>query len=247
MYTYCENDGVNAWDPSGHTKESVINVHSVKKGKREAVLIKAGLELDVDGSPRAYAPDNKKYKPLDYLENAKNGFGGWCGIYTKNGKPIKQKYGVYKGYYISTTALENERYDKDDTRRYVNSEKIPYIVNSRITRNKHIELGDICYVWNKKKKKGSYAIVADNGPSGKFGEGSIKLAKNIGVGLYMSSSGKYIGTNADEGRNIQYIIFKKSRRKTAGSYTKTYKEIKKIGKSFMKKFSKKKLLKKCKN
>ena len=247
LYTYCENDGVNAWDPSGHTKESVINVHSVKKGKREAVLIKAGLELDVDGSPRAYAPDNKKYKPLDYLENAKNGFGGWCGIYTKNGKPIKQKYGVYKGYYISTTALENERYDKDDTRRYVNSEKIPYIVNSRITRNKHIELGDICYVWNKKKKKGSYAIVADNGPSGKFGEGSIKLAKNIGVGLYMSSSGKYIGTNADEGRNIQYIIFKKSRRKTAGSYTKTYKEIKKIGKSFMKKFSKKKLLKKCKN
>ena len=208
LYTYCENDGVNAWDPSGHTKESVINVHSVKKGKREAVLIKAGLELDVDGSPRAYAPDNKKYKPLDYLENAKNGFGGWCGIYTKNGKPIKQKYGVYKGYYISTTALENERYDKDDTRRYVNSEKIPYIVNSRITRNKHIELGDICYVWNKKKKKGSYAIVADNGPSGKFGEGAIKLAKNIGVGLYMSSSGKYIGTNADEGRNIQYIIFK---------------------------------------
>lgn len=89
--------------------------------------------------------------------------------------------------------------------------------------------------------------MADNGPSGKFGEGSIKLAKNIGVGLDMSSSGKYIGTDADEGRNIQYIIFKKSRRKTAGSYTKTYKEIKKIGKSFMKKFSKKKLLKKCKN
>ena len=153
LYTYCANDGVNMVDPSGHTKESVINVHSVKKGKREAVLLKAGLELDVDGSPRAYAPDNNKYKPLDYLENAKNGFGGWCGIYTKNGKPIKQKYGAYKGYYISTTALENERYDKDDTRRYVNSEKIPYIVNSRITRNKHIELGDICYVWNKKRRK----------------------------------------------------------------------------------------------
>ena len=72
----------------------------------------------------------------------------------------------------------------------------------------------------------------------------VSQARNNGL---KNSSGKYIGTDADEGRNIQYIIFKKSRRKTAGSYTKTYKEIKKIGKLFMKKFSKKKLLKKCKN
>lgn len=248
LYTYCGNDGANSIDPSGHTPEEQINIHTQKKKKKVAVLVKAGMELDVDGSPRAYAPDKKKYKPLDLLENAKDENGNWCGIVTnKKGKPIQQKSGLYKGYYISITSLVNPNYGKYDIRRYVNSEEIPYIVSSRIIRNKGIKLGDICYVWNKKKKKGSYAIVADNGPSSKFGEGSIKLANKIGVTLYQNSSGKYIGTDADEERNIQYIIFKNSKKKTAGSYTKTYKEIKKRGKTYMKKFSKKNLLKKCKN
>ena len=42
-----------------------------------------------------------------------------------------------------------------------------------------VELGDICYV--QYKDKGSYAIVADIGPNGKFGEGSIKLVNNLGL------------------------------------------------------------------
>ena len=48
LYTYCENDGVNMVDPSGHTQESVINVHSVKKGKREAELLSKRLaKMDI--------------------------------------------------------------------------------------------------------------------------------------------------------------------------------------------------------
>ena len=47
------------------------------------------MELDVDGSPRAYAPGKKKFKLLDSLENAKDENGNWCGIVTEKGKPVQ--------------------------------------------------------------------------------------------------------------------------------------------------------------
>ncbi len=30
MYTYCENDGVNAWDPSGHYKIKMKHINGMK-------------------------------------------------------------------------------------------------------------------------------------------------------------------------------------------------------------------------
>lgn len=41
LYIYCENDGVNAWDPSGHKKLSSKY---------------SGFTIDFDGAPHAYAP-----------------------------------------------------------------------------------------------------------------------------------------------------------------------------------------------
>ncbi len=203
LYTYCENDGVNAWDPSGYKSNTTISVNRYKQGKKTAILVKSNLKIDADGSPRAYAPDNKKYKPLDYLANA--GYeGNWWGIVTENGNPVTQKEGKYKGYYISTTALENPKYNIKDVKRYVNSEKIPYIVKSDLFNSGDVELGDICYV--QYKDKGSYAIVADIGPNGKFGEGSIKLVNNLGLPINYSSTGKIIGGGMDK-KKIKYIIF----------------------------------------
>ncbi len=49
-----------------------------------------------------------------------------------------------------------------------------------------------------------------------------------------------------DNKKIKYIIFKKSKKKTGGSYTKTVTQINKMGKKWMKKFNKKTLLKKCK-
>ena len=106
-----------------------------------------------------------------------------------------------------------------------------------------VELGDICYV--QYKDKGSYAIVADIGPNGKFGEGSIKLVNNLGLPINYSSTGKIIGGGMDK-KKIKYIIFKNSKKVTEGSYTKSNSEIKNMGRKWMKKFNKKELLKQCK-
>jgi hypothetical protein len=64
------------------------------------------------------------------------------------------------------------------------------------------KLGDIALVVNRKNNKRCYAIVADIGPRNSIGEGSIALAKQLGI----NADPKRGGVN----NNIVYILFKKS-------------------------------------
>lgn len=65
---------------------------------------------------------------------------------------------------------------------YVNSDFIPYIV---LPNNKtllaEIKMGDIAKVTNLHNGRSSYAICADAGSKDKIGEGSIFLARELGI------------------------------------------------------------------
>jgi hypothetical protein len=159
---------------------------STKKGKvpiaqiSGAVLFEAGLAIDADGAPNAYGPHNKG---LDFTANAR-GRNGWAGLVAdKHGRPVVQKRGPYRGYYVSTTSLEDASIKGDtNPRKYVDARKIPYIVlPPEVARKFDIHLGDFAVVFNQNNGRFAYAIYADIGPRGKLGEGSMALAKALGL------------------------------------------------------------------
>jgi len=163
-----------------------------------AVFFEAGLAIDADGAPNAYGPHNKG---LDLTVHAR-GQQGWAGVLAdKNGHPILQKRGAYRGYYVSTTSLEDASTSNDaDPKKYVDARKIPYIVLPvELAEKFGIRLGDFAVVSNHRNGRSVYAIYADVGPSGKLGEGSIALAKVLGLPANPR------GGAAEEG--ISFLVF----------------------------------------
>lgn len=144
------------------------------------ILFTAGMTIDADGAPNAYAPHNRG---LDYTANAR-GTGRWVALVTnQNGRPVIQKSGRYRGYYVSTTSLQQESVtDLRDPKRYVDATRIPYIALPQdFARKFDITLGDLAVVVNQANGRSAYAIFADVGPKGRVGEGSIALAKALGI------------------------------------------------------------------
>lgn len=203
-----------------YRKIGKIPVYEVKT--KNVYLFTTGMQIDADGSPKAYHSDSKK--ALDYLANAGKP-GNWWALVTdngnKSGNPIVQtENDPAPGYYVSMTSLEDNSEKTTDPKRYVNSEAVPYIaIPKNLSDNFH--LGDIALVTNTKNNKRSFAIFADYGPPNKLGEGSIKLAESLGI----KSSPKNGGTN----KAITYILIKNSGLKKILSD----KEIQERGKSLL--------------
>jgi hypothetical protein len=173
---------------------------------QSAVFYESGMAIDSDGSPRAYHPQGKG--SLDYLRNAGEP-GNWYGIVTDNGlkagNPVVQGKGdPFPGYYVSQTSLQDQRYRKEDPRRYIDSERVPYIATPRGANL--ARLGDFAAVSSTRTGNVAYTIVADIGPKNELGEGSIALAKALGHNP-IDRKGK--ATNGiDDG--VKYVLFPQS-------------------------------------
>jgi hypothetical protein len=160
--------------------------------------------IDADGAYHAYHPEPGK--GLDYLGNGGKP-GNWWALVTDNGKrggtPVLQgPNDPAPGFYISTTSLQNTTKKRTDPTRYVDAETIPFFVlPSNATFG--AELGDFGLVINSTNGKSCGCIFADSGPKGSIGEGSIALAKALGV----PSSPKNGGT----GHGIVYVVFPKTK------------------------------------
>ena len=147
-----------------------------------AIVFRAGMTIDADGSPHAYHP--KSVKGLDALGNAGHP-GNWWGLATDTGRPtgkplIQKTDHAAPGFYVSTTALEIPEFDNEDPRRYIDSEKVPFIVlPNRIGLG--LKLGDFCMCYNTATGDSMYGIYADIGPSHHIGEGSIALAETLSI------------------------------------------------------------------
>lgn len=163
-----------------------------------AVLFTAGMTIDADGAPNAYGPKNKG---LDYTANAR-GAQGWAALVTnQKGDPVRQKKGTYRGFYVSTTSLEQPDVpDVANPKRYIDARTISYIVLPRNFADRFgIGLGDLAIVFNETTGRSAYAVFADVGPRGRIGEGSIALAKQLGMSADPRSS-QALG-------HITYLIF----------------------------------------
>lgn len=169
-----------------------------------AVWYEAGMALDADGAPNAYGPPGTA--ALDYLGNAGSP-GDWYGIVTDSkGQPVVQgPNDPFPGMYIPQTALQDPSKAITDPRRYVDSSKIAYVsVPSDFKKAYGVRLGDVAWVYYRETAALVVAIVADVGPRGKYGEGSIALADQLGV----PSNPKRGGVDS----GVVWIIFPGSQR-----------------------------------
>lgn len=188
------------------TKLFEIGGHSVWRiSEQTAFFYKSKMSVDADGAPNAYNPNDTG---IDYLANAGHP-GNWWGIVTdSNGNPVTQKASdPYPGYYVSTTALVDGNFNERDSRRYVDATKISYIVlpNNSLIWNTGVKKGDFAVVYYEKTKQLSFAIFADVGPKNELGEGSVKLAQNLGHDPFVN--GRVLrGISQD----VFYLVFPKS-------------------------------------
>ena len=143
----------------------------------------SGLQIDSDGSPRAYAPPPRR--GLDFIGNAhvnpRDLSSAFCGVVLDAaGRPVVQGAAdPAPGYYVSPTALFDRQRAQADPRRYVNSEIVPYLAIPPELKTLGAKLGDLAYVAYRGLL--SWAIVADIGPRKKIGEGSIALADALRI------------------------------------------------------------------
>jgi len=174
-----DSGGISVWKLSGGS----------------AVFFVAGMTIDADGSPRAYHPGNTG---LDDLENV-HGDAGWAGIVLEDGEPVVQgPADPAPGYYVSQTSLEDWTKRAKDPNRYVDSEKIPFIVlPSDVAGTAGVRVGDFAVVRNLRNGRYSPAIFADMGPA--LGEGSIALARALGINSDPRRGGTY--------RGVLYVVF----------------------------------------
>jgi len=162
----------------------------------------AGLAVDADGAFRAYHPTNRL--GLDAIAHAGHP-GNWWALATDtgetSGRPVLQRKGdPSPGYYVSITSLyDATNLNERDPRRYVDAATIPYVVLPPVGL-KRAKLGDFATVVNLRNGKIAEAIVADeSAPELKLGEGSIALAKALGI----DSNPRYGGTD----RGVAYVIY----------------------------------------
>lgn len=167
----------------------------------DAVLFRAGMYVDADGAPNAYGPRNRG---LDFTANAVRG-GRFLSVATHpDGTPVVQRSGRFKGFYVSTTSLHNAGGSSTAPGTYVDARKIPYIVlPPEFMKQFGVTLGDLAVVTNQRNGKSSFAIFADVGPHGKIGEGSVALARALGL----NDDPRYGGTGSS---SIAYLVFPKS-------------------------------------
>jgi hypothetical protein len=174
---------------------------SVPSSDVRAFIYEAGMAVDADGAYRAYHP---KDLGLDSIDHA--GYPGhWWALATDNGKPsgrpvIQRRGDPAPGYYVSMTSL----YDADipserNPHRFVDAAHIPYVVLPPIGF-KHAKLGDFATVINLRNGRAASAIVADeSAPDLQMGEGSIALAKALGIDPNPRTGG------TDDG--VAYVIY----------------------------------------
>lgn len=146
----------------------------------EKIRFTEGMTIDADGSPRAYHPDDKP--GLDFLGNAGHP-GNWWGVACDGrGEPFVQvKVDPAPGFFVSTTAYQRREFERFDTRRYLDSETERFIVIPGPLRSlvKPVLLG--ARVLAEYRGRSAVAVVGDIGPSNHLGEGSIALAKALGI------------------------------------------------------------------
>ena len=154
------------------------------------VTFNGDMDIDADGangqngSLAAYRVDNKG---SEHLANGGMGIRGGKAVFIASWGPdiaatdAKGNPLVINGVIITKTAYRFPGKPENDPAAYLDSETVPYIVvpPSIIRGVEGVVLG--CQAFATYKRKRVAAVVGDVGPRTKVGEGSIALARALGI------------------------------------------------------------------
>lgn len=148
-----------------------------------AWVFRGGMEIDADGSPRAYKSDNKG---LDYLANGgpESAPYGYL-LNPATGKPFIQGEDApafndtTRGFYVSSTTYQRRDYAPNDPMRYLNSETESFGVVPGGFRL-HVQ-GVVIGCLMKIRYNGKEIVAVAGDVGGRFGEASIMAAKLLGI------------------------------------------------------------------
>lgn len=139
----------------------------------------SGMEVDVDGAPNAYSPDDTG---IDALANAGHP-GNFYGVVTdtgeKTGTPIMQlATDPFPGFYVSQGSFGDAAYPESDPRHWIDATKVPYVSVPPDLIALGVRKGDLAIVRCGTSRVG--ALVGDGSPRGHLGEGSFALHMALG-------------------------------------------------------------------
>ena len=165
------------------------------------------MEIDADGAPNAYHPDDIG---IDFLTNS--GYPNkswWSSVLVPDpnnpSRAYTQTSGEFAGYFVSKTSLQNKAEAVTNPARYVDARNLPYLVlpGSFYQMKGTGRLGDPGYAINLSSGEHTSFVVADIGPSNaRLGEVSIALAEGLG-GKNVSPRD---GAGIPQGKML-YIVF----------------------------------------
>lgn len=178
------------------------------------LLYVTGMAVDGDGSPHCYHPDGKG------LDDNRNAYDPerkmWVGVVVdKQGNPVVQGPGsAAPGYWLSPTSLQDKSFPSTDSRRYVNSEEIPYFAFARKLKDASgardverlqlgVNLGDYGVMYHITKKTITGGLFADVGPGFKLGEASVRSARDLGLPPSPRNGG-------EDHPRVAYVVFPES-------------------------------------
>jgi peptidoglycan hydrolase-like protein with peptidoglycan-binding domain len=176
-------------------KRTVRSVEVYQLALRPGYFYQANMAIDVDGSPRAYAPadapEELRRQALDDLSNADSEGSSTTYIQGKVNPKTGRKGigpGMYDGMYVSGTSLRFDPRVYWRTDNFLDAEQIPFIVFPPHFHD--AGLGDLAYVVSLRNFRTTAAICGDCGAEGRVGEASLRTAVNLGRNDLSASDGE---------------------------------------------------------
>lgn len=195
---------------NGHTKICDSSATVSKLDSQPGYFFVSDLQIDLDGSPQAYHPKDRKppdnnTQAYDWLVNVK--VSDLPGIQGVNGA-----VGPLPGYYISATSYQDGKKKVDDAARYVDAGAISYIVlpspfPDAGAAHPRIKGGDCAVVVDLKTGQWTGAIYADTGRS--VGEASLRASLNLGFDPRKSSRPPKVSGGMSR-KDFFYLVFPNS-------------------------------------
>lgn len=168
---------------------------------------KGSMQIDVDGSPRAYYPGNANPLRLDNLSSADSQGGSTTYIQGKKTGSVTA-LGPRPGFYVSATSLRMSEQRMWDCDNFVDAENVPYFVHPP-GRN-GVKLGDVGIIVHVPTWKWTAAIFGDSNDQRRVSEASLRVAVNLGRSKIDPNTLKVAGlsaSNGDDSRNYLYLYF----------------------------------------
>lgn len=159
---------------------TICNAIAVRKAgsTQNLCLTKTGYSEAIDVFAK-YRDSNFEQIPEGYTIKWDNVL-----IPNQSNKPCIISSGTYKGYFSSATSLKNEVSGSDcEVANQVNPLEVPGLVlvggNDNVLKKNGVKVGDLIVAYNPANKKIVYAVINDEGPADKLGEGTVLLNKML--------------------------------------------------------------------